>query len=449
MSRARQSVSVNGTRYERDVDPRLALVDFLRDELGLTGTHIGCEQGVCGACTVLVDGDVGAVLPDARRPGATAARCRTVEGLAAGADLHPLQEAFWDQQGAAVRLLHAGDADARQGDPGRRTPHPAPRRCARRSRATCAGARATSSSSSRSSTPPNAWPEPEEGREMTAPPAVRRHDKQDDLGRQVDQADRGPEVPARPRAATSPTASMPGMLHTALVRSPLRARPDHEHRSRPGPGRCPAWWRSSPEPKRPSCAIRCPTSGPIPASTPGGCWPTEKVRYVGEGVGGDRGGEPLRRGGRRRSRDRSTTSRCRRSSTRRRRSSLSRRWCTTRSARTSPTSARSTFGDVDGAFADADLVVEDRLQWGRSGAQPLEDSGGDRRLRPRHRAADRLGELPHLHQLPVPVRRHAQDPLEQARRASRSGRRQFRVQALGGQAGGDREHALAGSPDDR
>jgi len=55
MSR-RVSFSVNGTRYERDVEPRLALVDLLRDELHLTGTNIGCEQGVCGACTVLVDG---------------------------------------------------------------------------------------------------------------------------------------------------------------------------------------------------------------------------------------------------------------------------------------------------------------------------------------------------------------------------------------------------------
>ena len=93
MSR-RVSISVNGTRYERDVEPRLALVDLLRDELGLTGTNIGCEQGVCGVCTVLVDGRsvlsclMLAVQADGRF-------VRTVEGLAPpDGDLHPLQQAF-------------------------------------------------------------------------------------------------------------------------------------------------------------------------------------------------------------------------------------------------------------------------------------------------------------------------------------------------------------------
>ena len=95
---AHVSVSVNGTRYERDVDPRLSLADFLRDSLGLAGTHTGCEQGVCGACTVLVDGTsvlsclMLAVQADGRE-------VSTVEGLATGPDLHPLQEAFWDRQG--------------------------------------------------------------------------------------------------------------------------------------------------------------------------------------------------------------------------------------------------------------------------------------------------------------------------------------------------------------
>jgi len=95
---AHVSVSVNGTRYEREVDPRQSLADFLRDSLGLRGTHTGCEQGVCGACTVLVDGTsvlsclMLAVQADGRE-------VSTVEGLATGPDLHPLQEAFWDRQG--------------------------------------------------------------------------------------------------------------------------------------------------------------------------------------------------------------------------------------------------------------------------------------------------------------------------------------------------------------
>ena len=51
------AVSVNGVRYERDVEPRLLLSDFIRQDLGLTGTHVGCEHGVCGACTILFDGE--------------------------------------------------------------------------------------------------------------------------------------------------------------------------------------------------------------------------------------------------------------------------------------------------------------------------------------------------------------------------------------------------------
>jgi aerobic-type carbon monoxide dehydrogenase small subunit (CoxS/CutS family) len=95
------AVSVNGVRYERAVEPRLLLSDFLRHELGLTGTHVGCEHGVCGACTVLLDGDAVrsclmlAVQVDGRE-------LLTVEGLApAGAPdgLHPLQAAFREAHG--------------------------------------------------------------------------------------------------------------------------------------------------------------------------------------------------------------------------------------------------------------------------------------------------------------------------------------------------------------
>jgi carbon-monoxide dehydrogenase small subunit len=101
MSRARDiSVSVNGRRCARaDVDVRLTLADFLRQELGLTGTHLGCEHGVCGACTVLIDGRsvrsclMLAVQADGRE-------ILTVEGIAPSDDrLHPLQEAFRDHGG--------------------------------------------------------------------------------------------------------------------------------------------------------------------------------------------------------------------------------------------------------------------------------------------------------------------------------------------------------------
>ena len=89
----------NGETYEREVDPRILLSDFLRHELGLTGTHVGCEHGVCGACTVLVEDEaVRACLMFAVQ--VDGQQVTTVEGLAPGADeLHPLQEAFWESHG--------------------------------------------------------------------------------------------------------------------------------------------------------------------------------------------------------------------------------------------------------------------------------------------------------------------------------------------------------------
>jgi aerobic-type carbon monoxide dehydrogenase small subunit (CoxS/CutS family) len=87
------SLTVNGERYERTVPPRLTLADFLRDELQLTGTKLGCEHGVCGACTVVLDGEaVRSCLVLAVQ--ANGRSVSTVEGLATGTELNPLQEAF-------------------------------------------------------------------------------------------------------------------------------------------------------------------------------------------------------------------------------------------------------------------------------------------------------------------------------------------------------------------
>ena len=89
------TVTVNGARYERSVEPRLLLSDFLRHDLGLTGTHVGCEHGVCGTCTVVFDGQavrsclMFAVQTDGHE-------ILTVEGLGTMEDLHPLQQAFQD-----------------------------------------------------------------------------------------------------------------------------------------------------------------------------------------------------------------------------------------------------------------------------------------------------------------------------------------------------------------
>ena len=87
------NVTVNGRAYTRDVEPRLLLVNFLRDELGLTGTHVGCDTTSCGACTVRLDGEtvksctVFAFQADERE-------VQTIEGLARNGELHPLQRAF-------------------------------------------------------------------------------------------------------------------------------------------------------------------------------------------------------------------------------------------------------------------------------------------------------------------------------------------------------------------
>ena len=91
-------VTVNGERYERTVEPRLLLSDFLRHELGLSGTHVGCEHGVCGACTILLDGEpVRACLVFAVQT--NGASIGTVEGLARDDGLHPLQAAFKEAHG--------------------------------------------------------------------------------------------------------------------------------------------------------------------------------------------------------------------------------------------------------------------------------------------------------------------------------------------------------------
>ncbi|MFQ5471907.1 MAG: (2Fe-2S)-binding protein [Dehalococcoidia bacterium] len=92
------SVTVNGVKYESSVEPRTTLVDFLRVELGLTGTHVGCEHGVCGACTILVDGkSVRSCIMLAVQ--ADGAELTTVEGLGVDGQLHPIQEAFRETHG--------------------------------------------------------------------------------------------------------------------------------------------------------------------------------------------------------------------------------------------------------------------------------------------------------------------------------------------------------------
>lgn len=104
----RIELTVNGRKYTREVEPRLLLSDFLRHHLDQTGTHVGCEHGVCGACTVLMDGEaVRSCLILAVQ--AHGSELSTVEGLAPSPEtLHPLQEAFWEAHGLQCGFCTAG-----------------------------------------------------------------------------------------------------------------------------------------------------------------------------------------------------------------------------------------------------------------------------------------------------------------------------------------------------
>ena len=92
------SITVNGRLYQREVEPRLLLVHFIRDLGGLTGTKVGCDTSQCGACTVLIDG-VAVKACTCLAVQADGASVTTIEGLADQGTLHPLQEAFWDKHG--------------------------------------------------------------------------------------------------------------------------------------------------------------------------------------------------------------------------------------------------------------------------------------------------------------------------------------------------------------
>ena len=124
------SIIVNGVQHKRDVEPRMLLVHFLRDMLGLTGTNIGCDTSQCGACTVHLDG-VSVKSCTVLAVQADGSNVTTIEGLAQNGNLHPMQQAFWDHHGlqcgyctpgmimAAVKLVentsHLTDEEIRHG----------------------------------------------------------------------------------------------------------------------------------------------------------------------------------------------------------------------------------------------------------------------------------------------------------------------------------------------
>lgn len=94
----RITVTVNGTTYEKEVEPRTLLVHFLRETLGLTGTNVGCETSLCGACTIIMDG-IAVKSCTQFAVQADGSNIMTIEGLAQNGKLHPLQEGFWEKHG--------------------------------------------------------------------------------------------------------------------------------------------------------------------------------------------------------------------------------------------------------------------------------------------------------------------------------------------------------------
>ncbi|MEK6600480.1 MAG: (2Fe-2S)-binding protein [Candidatus Binatota bacterium] len=92
------SIRINGVHYAHEVEPRLLLIHYLRDVVGLTGSHIGCETSICGACTVMLDG-AAVKSCTVLTVQADGGEVLTIEGLAKGEDLHPIQEGFWECHG--------------------------------------------------------------------------------------------------------------------------------------------------------------------------------------------------------------------------------------------------------------------------------------------------------------------------------------------------------------
>ena len=394
MSEHRIALEVNGEPVEATVESRRLLVDFLRYDLGLVGVHVGCEHGVCGTCTVLLDGR------SARSCIAFAVEVdgssiTTVEGLAPHGTAEPAPGGVPGDARPAMRVLHAGDAASRDRVPAREPrPHagrgargdreqpvplyrlPVHRRRAPRRRFSApgrAGRRDAASARARTN---------DDDRGCTAP-----------LDRQVDPEGRGSEVLARAAATTSTTLSVPGMLHAAMLRSPhahARIVSIDAERARGLPGVA-----AVVTVPRGHGAVR-PDAGLRPGSR------AARVAVHGLRQGAlrrragrrDRRVEPLRRRGRARSHRGRVRHRSSRVVDARERDG------TDRSARARGTGAPTSRSTRRSATATSRrrsptrrVVVRDHFYWGRTGGQPLETVGARRELRPGDRPDDDPLEL--------------------------------------------------------
>ncbi len=219
MSEHAISVTVNGTPYRRRVEARRTLADFLREDCALTGTHLGCEHGVCGACTVLLDGEAVALVPDVRGAGRRSRGRDGRRALAAGRLAQPVQDAFRAEHGLQCGFCTPGFIVTVTALLAREPRLRPTTRSARGSPGTSAAAPATRGSST---------PFDERARRG------RRRELDDDCRRFV-----GQTRPRRedPRLVTGhgtyvDDVVVPGMLHAAFVRSDLARGPHHAHRRR-------------------------------------------------------------------------------------------------------------------------------------------------------------------------------------------------------------------------
>ena len=231
------TIGVNGSTYQRDVEPRLLLVHFLRDA-GLTGTKIGCDTSQCGACTVLLDG-VAVKSCTLLAVQADGASVTTIEGLAQDGKLHPLQDAFWAKHGLQCGFCTPGMVFAAQ-ELLRREPE--------------SDGRADPARPRRQHVPLHRLPEHRpRGAGCGRGSAVRGNRRCAMTPRSVGTslrfghpAPRGPAAADRHRLATPTTSCCPGMAARGGAAQPACACPDSRHRYQPAPRRAPAWWPSTP-----------------------------------------------------------------------------------------------------------------------------------------------------------------------------------------------------------
>ena len=350
------SVTVNGRPHVAEVEPRRLLVDVLRQDLGLTGTHIGCEHGVCGTCTVLLDGHTRPVLHHPRGAGRRRRdHARSRASPPPASELHPMQEAFGRSRACSAATARPGWCCARSRS-WPENPDPEPGRGARGHRQQPLPLHRLPVHRRCRSTPRPSGCEPEggclddqprscparsgRGPGRSGPPSPQRRP----TGAGSASRSAGSRIPSTcaASASTSPTGRLPGMLHAAVLRSPYPhagspASTCSAARALPGVSGGGHRAAEAAELRRPAARLR-PRARP---STSSGVLAVDKVRYVGEGVAvvvaeSRYMAEDALRPDRGRATSRST-----RSSTRGRRWPTRPRSSTRRSARTSPTSAPS------------------------------------------------------------------------------------------------------------